>query len=162
MIKTKRKDSRIKIPLPENLFRMRILLPVLILTGLGLSSCEDLLTDLDGGDPRDKLIDTWRVEETGGSKKSAMEVYWVEIFKHPNDSSRVMIFNFYNVDADAEAVLSGNSLSLPRQDLDGGFTISGSGQIQGSKANEIIWTYSVDDGSGVAENITEVYTRLTF
>jgi len=140
----------------------RILFLLLILTVIGLSSCEDLLSDLDGGDPRDKLIDTWKVEETIGSKKSASEVYWVEIFKHPSDSSKVVIFNFYNVDADAEAVLNGNTLSLPLQDLDGGFTLSGNGEIQGSKANEIIWTYVVDDGSGVYENITEVYTRLTF
>jgi len=141
---------------------MRIFLLIILLMGIGLTSCEDLLSDLDGGDPRDKLIDTWKVEETIGSKKSASEVYWVEIFKHPDDSTRVVIFNFYNVDADAEAVLSGNSLTLPLQDIDGGFTISAIGQIQGSKANEIIWTYSVDDGSGVAESVKEVYTRLTF
>ena len=140
----------------------RVFLLLLLLMGIGFSSCEDLLNDLDGGDPRDKLIDTWKVEETTGSKKSASEVYWVEISKHPNDSSKVVIFNFYNVDADAEAVLSGNTLSLPLQDLEGGFTISGKGEIQGSKANEIIWTYSVDDGSGMAENIKEVYSRLTF
>jgi len=140
----------------------RVFLLLLLLMGIGFSSCEDLLNDLDGGDPRDKLIDTWKVEETTGSIKSASEVYWVEISKHPNDSSKVVIFNFYNVDADAEAVLSGNTLSLPLQDLEGGFTISGKGEIQGSKANEIIWTYSVDDGSGMAENIKEVYSRLTF
>ncbi len=140
----------------------RVFLLVILLMGIGFTSCEDLLSDLDGGDPRDKLIDTWKVEETIGSKKSTMEVYYVDFFKHPDDSSKVVITNFYNVDAVAEAVLSGNSLSLPLQDLDGGFTLSGKGEIQGSKANEIIWTYSVDDGSGVAENIKEVYTRLTF
>ena len=140
----------------------RVFLLVLLLMGIGLSSCEDLLSDLDGGDPRDKLMDTWRVEETTRSKKSASEVYYVEIFKHPNDSSKVVIFNFYNVDADAEAVLSGNTLTLPLQDLEGGFTLSGKGEIQGSKANEIIWIYSVDDGSGMAEYIKEIYTRLTF
>ena len=129
----------------------------------GLASCEDLLTDPDSGNMRDRLMDTWRVSETTAARKSVMDdVYWVEISKHPSDSNRVVIYNFYNVDADAEAVVNGNSLTLPLQLLEGGYEVSGSGQIQGSKANEIIWSYTVDDGSGVAEAVNAVYTRLTF
>lgn len=141
--------------------RSRDCLPVLffLLAIAALSSCEDLLTD--SGDLRDKLVDTWKVDETAVPQKSALEVYWVEISKHPYDTSRVVIYNFYNVDADAEAILSGSTLNLPLQTLEGGYDVSGSGQIKGSKANEIIWTYTVDDGSGVAENISAVYTRLT-
>ncbi len=138
----------------------RALLPVLV-AGMILSSCEDLLTNVDG-DPRDKLVDTWKVDETPASYKSTMEVYWVEISKHPYDSNRVVIYNFYNVDADAEATLSGSTLSLPLQTLEGGYRVSGSGQIQGTKANEIIWTYTVDDGSGQEDRVTAVYSRLTF
>ena len=143
-------------------FLNRFLIVFFIVSGMGLSSCEDLLTDLEGGDPRDKLVDTWRVQDTANGKKSALEVYWAEISRHNTDSSRIVIHNFYNVSSDAEAVLSGSKLTLPLQELEGGFTVSGSGAIQGSKANEIIWNYSVDDGSGVAESISEVYTRLTF
>ena len=149
---------------PRPGFRIRIWIPCLfiLLAGAGLSSCEDLLTNLDSGITREKLIDTWKVDETPGSYKSALEVYWVEISEHPYDTSRVIIYNFYNVDADAEAVLSGSTLNLPVQTLEGGYTVSGSGEIQGSKANEIIWTYSVDDGSGVEDKVTAVYTRLSF
>ncbi|MCK4747730.1 MAG: hypothetical protein KAT15_11860, partial [Bacteroidales bacterium] len=112
---------------------------LLILTaGIILSSCEDLLGDQDSGDPRDKLVDTWKCDETPGTYKSALDVYWVEISKHLYDSTRIVIYNFYNVDAEAEAVLNGNALTLPLQMLEGGFQVSGSGQIQGSKANEII------------------------
>ncbi len=135
---------------------------ILLLSGIGLTSCEDLLTDPDSGDPRDKLMDTWKCDESPGNYKSAMEVYWVEIFKHPYDTTRVVISNFYNVDADAEAILKDNTLTLPLQTIDGGYKVSGSGQILGSKANEINWTYTVDDGSGEVYRASAVYTRLTF
>lgn len=145
-------------------FQSRRWIPLLLflLAGIGLTSCEDLLTDPDSGDPRDKLVDTWKVNETSGYYKSALEIYYVEISKHPYDTSRVVICNFYNVDAAAEAILQGNTLSLPLQILEGGYTVSGSGQIQGSKANEIIWTYTVDDGSGEENKVNAIYTRLTF
>ncbi len=139
----------------------RLLLAVL-LAGMSLTSCEDILNNMDGGDPRDKLVDTWKVDESLLPYKSAMEIYWVEISKHPYDSTRVIIYNFFNVDADAEAVVSGSNLSLPAQTLQGGFGVSGSGQVQGIKADEIVWTYTVDDGSGQPDQYTAVYSRLTF
>lgn len=143
--------------------RRRILVFLMMLAVGGFPSCEDLLTDLDSGDPRDKLVDTWKVDETSsGKRKSALEIYYVEISRHPFDSTRVVIYNFYNVHADAEAVLSGSTLNLPLQSLEGGYAVRGSGQIQGIKASEIIWTYRVDDGSGVEENLTAVYTRPSF
>lgn len=43
--------------------------------------------------------------------------------------------------------------------LSGGFTISGSGKIQ-TDWNSIHWNYIVDDGSGIPESYTAVYTRL--
>jgi hypothetical protein len=135
---------------------------VLLFALAGITACEDLLTD-QPGDPRDKLVDTWKVEETPGAvKKSELEVYWVEISKDPNDSTRIMIDNFYNVQAVAGAILNGNTLTLPAQTLEGGYDVTGTGQLQGTRPNEIIWTYRVDDGSGLAQNITAVYTRLTF
>ena len=140
----------------------RILFYILILTGTGMTSCEDALPGIEGGDPRDRLVDTWKVEDTAGGKKSGMGVYYVDISKHFNDSSRIVIHNFYDVSSEAEAILSGTKLTLPIQQLEGGFTISGKGEILGVKSNEIIWTYTVDDGSGTAESISELYTRLTF
>lgn len=143
--------------------RNHVKIVLLLAAVAGLSSCEDILTDLGADITREMLEDTWKVEETGGSYKSAEEVYYVEISLHPTDSGRILIYNFYNVDADAEAVLDGGmDLLLPRQTIEGGYTVSGSGQVQGNKANQIIWTYSVNDGSGVAESITAVYSRLTF
>lgn len=137
--------------------RLAILLP--LFAGLLLGSCEDLLRDSDGVDPRDRLVDTWKVDETPGKLKSEMEVYWVEISKHPYDTTKIVIYNFFNVDANAEARLSGSTLTLPQQELEGGYSVRGQGQVQGNKSNEIIWTYTVDDGSGIEEGYTAVYTR---
>ena len=140
-----------------------IAVPVILIAGIALSSCGDLLSDLDTVISRHQLIGTWKVTENAGPAKSAMgDVYWVDISEHPFDSSKLVIYNFYNVGADAEAVLDGNILSLPLQTLDGGYSVSGYGEIQGSKANEIIWTYTADDGSGEVEKATAVYTRLSF
>lgn len=121
-------------------------------------SCDDLLTI--PGDPRSKLIDAWTVEESESVQKSALEVYRVEIREHPTDSSRILIFNFYNLDesVSAEAILSGRRLTLQGQILPGGFTISGTGNIQ-PDWNSILWFYDVDDGSGIPESYTAVYTR---
>ena len=122
-------------------------------------SCEDLMSILS--DPRGKLIDTWNVNETSPGIKSDDEVYRVVIAEHPTDSSRILISNFYNVGENtmAEAILADMSLNLPVQTLPGGFTVSGSGDIQ-TDWNSINWSYSVDDGSGIPETFTAVYTRL--
>ncbi len=129
---------------------------------IGFSSCEDMLGDLGSDITREMLVDTWKVEETHSTYKSKEEVYWVEISLHPTDTSKIIINNFYNIDADAEAILNSRTLALPQQTIDGGYAVSGSGQIQGNKGNEIIWNYSADDGSEIPDKINAVYTRLTF
>ena len=124
-------------------------------------ACEDLLDSMDTGDQRNRLVDAWKCDENINIYKSSLEVYWVEITKHPTDTSRILISNFYNLDENvhAEAILSGKILTLPLQTLTGGFAVTGSGEIE-SDWNKITWSYSVDDGSGVATPSAAVYTRL--
>ena len=75
------------------------LMPVVTgLLVLALGSCEDLLPG-QGDDPRDLLVDAWRVTENPAPGKSADEVYWVEITRHPLDTARIVISNFYNIGA---------------------------------------------------------------
>ena len=122
-------------------------------------SCEDLIGPDTGGD-RDMLVDTWKVTEESSPLKSGRGAYWVEIEKHPDNPNMVLIYFFHGLGDDvyAEASLSGSTLTLDSQVLQGGWTIQGSGEIQKSW-NEINWTYTADDGSGVLEQVTEVYTR---
>ena len=133
---------------------------MLLLLGFMAYSCEDLLGP-DTGDDRDKLVDTWKVAEESSPLKSGQGAYWVEIEKHPDNQNMVRIYFFHGLGDDvyAEASLGGSTLTLGSQVLQGGWTIQGSGEIQKSW-NEIHWTYTADDGSGVIDQVTAVYTRI--
>lgn len=148
--------DRLKKHCVRNIAGKALVLAVLILLFI---SCEDLLNAL--GDSRSRLLDYWIVDESLPAYKSGEEIYHVEISEHPTDSTRILISNFFNVGANAmaEAVLSGKTLSLSSQTISGGFTVTGSGTIH-SDWNSINWSYTVDDGSGVPETYTAVYTRL--
>lgn len=123
------------------------------------SSCEDLLGPETEGD-RDLLLDTWKVTEESSPLKSGWGVYWVEIEKHPDNHNMVRIYFFHGLGDDvyAEASLDGSTLTLATQVLQGGWTIQGSGEIM-KNWNEIQWTYTADDGSGILDKVTAVYTR---
>jgi hypothetical protein len=133
---------------------------VIILFALLAYSCEDLLGPATGSD-RDRLVDTWKVTETSSPMKSAQGAYWVEIEKHPDQPDMILIWYFHGLGDQvyAEAALSGKTLTLQSQTLEGGWIVGGSGEIQDSW-NEIIWNYTVDDGSGMLEKVEAVYTRL--
>ena len=140
-----------------NTSKKRILLPcaaILILT----ASCEDLLTDPGaGGDIVSSLEDTWKVEEN--SNEFGKHNYLVEIMRHESDSARIYVDNFYDVDASLEVVVTGRSLNIPEQRINGGFSVEGTGTVS-SNLQTISWQYSVDDGSGQPDQCTAVYTRF--
>jgi hypothetical protein len=131
---------------------------LIIVLMLFVSGCEDLPIFLDGGDPRERVSGLWLCDESEGYLKSALETYYVEIDPHPYDSAKVIISNFFNVGDDAEAGISGTSLTLANQTLTGGFTIHGSGVIS-KNYTQIDWIYYVNDGSGDSYKITAVYTK---
>jgi len=122
------------------------------------SGCEDFPIFPDSSDAREKVSGLWLCDESEGYLKSVEETYYVEIDPHPTDSVKVVISNFFNVDDDAEATISGNRLTLASQTLEGGFTISGSGVIS-KNYTQIDWEYFVDDGSGEDYKVTAVYTK---
>jgi hypothetical protein len=133
---------------------------ILVMLAFLAYSCENL-PGPDTGDDRDKLVDTWKVTEESSPLKSEQGAYWVEIEKHPDKQDMVLIYFFHGLGDDvyAEASLSGSTLTLGSQVLQGGWTIQGSGEIQ-KNWNEINWTYTADDGSGVIDQVTAVYTRI--
>ena len=133
---------------------------ILVVLAFLAYSCEDL-SGPDTGDDRDSLVDTWKVTEESSPLKSEQGAYWVEIEKHPDKQDMVLIYFFHGLGDDvyAEASLSGSTLTLGSQVLQGGWTIQGSGEIQ-NRWNEINWTYTADDGSGVIYQVTAVYTRI--
>jgi hypothetical protein len=140
-----------------NMMRFTGLLVVLAILAY---SCEDLLGP-DTGDDRDKLVDTWKVIEESRPLKSDQGAYWVEIEKDPDRQNMVRIYFFHGLGDDvyAEASLSGTTLTLGSQVLQGGWTVEGSGEILKSW-DEIHWSYTADDGSGLTDLVTAVYTRI--
>jgi hypothetical protein len=133
-------------------------LSLLIFLMLFVSGCEDFPIFTEGGDAREKVSGLWLCDESEGYLKSALETYYVEIDPHPSDSTKVIISNFFNVGDDAEARISGTSLTLASQTLEGGFTVHGSGVIS-KNYTQIDWVYYVNDGSGENYKITAVYTK---
>ncbi len=133
---------------------VNIMLGVLLV----MNSC-DVADDLLGGNPAvAKLEGEWTCDETSEIFKSTSSVYAVTISADPDNDNGIIIDNFYGINAAVYATISGMSLNIESQTAEGGYTISGSGIIA-SNYQEINWTYIVDDGSGVVDHVTAVYTK---
>lgn len=116
-------------------------------------SCEELTESLN---PRDNIIDTWKCLETDASRGT--DSFLVEIEEDAANASGIEIYNFNHLGDNfvVEATVSGYSISIPSQEVDG-FTIRGNGTID-TGYDEITLSYSVDDGGG-RENYTAVLTK---
>jgi hypothetical protein len=136
---------------------------LLILLGfLVIYSCE-LINDVpDDADPRARIEGQWQCDESSQLYKSTEDIYWVYIDPDPNDSTRVIISNFYNLgdDIDVYAKINNSNLSISNQTTKDGYKVlSGSGSIS-SNYKQINWTYRIDDGSGEIDNVTATYTKV--
>jgi hypothetical protein len=139
----------------RRLFRLLSgLLSLIILAG----SCE-IAEDLVGGNATvAKLEGEWTCDEDSEIYKSTTSVYSVAISPDPDNDNGVIIDNFYGISAAVYASVSGMSLIVSNQTVSGGYEISGSGIIS-SGYDVINWNYTVDDGSGVIDHVTAVYTK---
>ena len=105
-----------------------------------------------------KLEGEWTCDETSEIYKSTAEVYAVTISADADNPSGVIIDNFYGLNVAVKANISGMTLTIPNQNAEGGFTVSGSGSIS-SNYEKINLNYTVDDGSDVIDHVTAVYTK---
>ena len=140
---------------------MRYLL--LLFAGISLSmvSCQpdDTSPDTPSESLRNKIIDYWSVDESSQIYKSIQSKYTVQMLKD-NDSSKVLIDNFYNLGygKQAKAIINEDySVNIPSQNVDG-FLISGSGTIDHG-LKRIDFSYIADDQGGIVDTVTAVYTR---
>jgi hypothetical protein len=136
----------------------KLFLLVFIIPFLFTWSCETIDTLTGGAATVSKLEGSWAVEEQSEIYKSTAQNYEVTISADADDESGVIIDNFYGVSASVKATVSAMSISIPNQDAEGGFSVSGSGTIS-SNFEKINLTYNVDDGSGVIDHVTAVYTK---
>ncbi len=125
------------------------------------SSCEDPLAPGNSKDIVAQLEGAWQCEEDNSIFKSVMYPYQVYITPSDNDSTEVLISNFYHLGDNVEAIASvnGNSITLSRQSMQGGYVVRGSGTIS-SNLKEIAWKYYIDDGSGEEDEVNATYTFL--
>jgi hypothetical protein len=136
------------------------LLSALFVLILIMNSCEVAEEILGGNVTIEKLEGSWMCDEDNGKRKSVMEMYEVEISADPNNENGILIYNIYGLGEGiyAEAGVSGKTISI-NDDVTGGFHISATGNVTSDYEN-INWSFSVDDGSGVPENFTAVYTKI--
>ncbi len=142
----------------------RLWLAAVVFLLLFFYSCEEARNDPDLAA---SLEGEWKVEEMSSQYKSRLqeEVYYVEISMSPEDSTILYISNFYNVNPDAQVVanLEGTRLNLMADQqitrFQSTYTVKGGTGEIATDYQSISWEYQVDDGSGMVDDVTAIYTR---
>lgn len=121
-------------------------------------SCEDA-DDLFGNEQIAELEGEWSVDENSEIfDKSTMSTYTVSISADPDNTNGIIIDNFYNVGISVRANVSGNSLTIPNQNAEDGYSVHGSGTISLNRS-QISLDYIVNDGSSQDDHCTAIYTK---
>ncbi|MCF8335131.1 MAG: hypothetical protein K9H65_00885 [Bacteroidales bacterium] len=142
----------------KNCWRVGFLLFVVVIVGSVSVSCEgertpaELIEALEGD---------WKVEEN--SSRYPESTYYVTISISGQDSSRIYISNFYELEGEVAANVEGQNINLIEdQDIIMNITtytiLSGRGRIT-DDYRQIDWSYQVDDGSGEIDEVEAVYTK---
>ena len=113
----------------------------LVWTAVLVSGCSS-----DDGDPRNRFMGRYEVEEHSQVTYAQRPVYEVNIRRDRGTEDFVIISNFYDMDLDARASVEGQNLVIPIQ-LHSFYEIEGEGVLSG---NVITLHYTVssvlDDG----------------
>jgi hypothetical protein len=136
----------------------RLILLAFIIPLLFTNSCETIDTLTGAAATVAKLEGEWTCDEQSEIFKATAEVYTVTLSADADNNAGVIIDNFYGLNASAKANVTGMSLIIPNQNVEGGFSVSGSGTIS-SNFEKINLSYTVDDGSGTVDHVTAVYTK---
>jgi hypothetical protein len=136
----------------------RLFLLVLVIPLLFTYSCQTIDTLTGSAATVSKIEGEWTCDEQSEIFKATAEVYTVTLSADAGTTSGVIIDNFYGLNAPAKANVTAMSLIIPNQNVEGGFSVSGSGTIS-SDFKKINLTYTVDDGSGTIDHVTAVYTK---
>ena len=129
---------------------------ILGILSLTLSPACDLGTDdpVDPGDPRDKFLGGWKVNESCNRGN-----YIVTIKPDDSNSSQVLLENFANAGPDSDdavGLVVSNSIIVSSQTIGEGWTVSGNGEYK--QDGTISWNYSLVIGA-FQEDCTAVYSK---
>ena len=143
-------------------YRIRAGLIVAGVMFLLVNSCE-ITDDILGNVTVSKLSGEWICDENSEyfDKKSTASAYSVYISADVDNVNGVLIDGFYQLgDIGVKANVSGLTITIPEQVVEGGYTIlSGTGAISGNY-KEIEWSYDVNIGGDAIDNVTATYTKL--
>jgi len=122
-----------------------------------LVSCEPdngLDDDDPNGSSRDKIINTWNVQEN--SKLYNNSNYQVNILKRAGNETQVEIENFYQLGFNLKTIATVNGLNIviPQQTISGQL-IQGSGTIN-FNFSRININFTANDGSGDIDTVSVV------
>lgn len=106
-------------------------------------------------DDRDKYVGRWLCNET--SKVSGNTSYTINITKSSSSGSEILIDHFYDLQAQARAGVSGNSISIPYQQLGSIGFASGSGNLS-STGTSLSMSYTTNV-AGNKDTCTAVCTK---
>jgi hypothetical protein len=130
------------------------LLPVLLLVMLFPACLPEDDDPVNPGDPRDKFLGTWKVNETCSRMN-----YTVQITPDPSNSSQVLISNFGNPGPGydpAVAIVTSGTITVTSQTIGEGWTVSGTGSYLTN--GTIDWDYTLVIGPSVMD-CTALYTK---
>ncbi|MBN1950429.1 MAG: hypothetical protein JW801_04450 [Bacteroidales bacterium] len=130
---------------------------LLLVGALFLLAAECEFTDNTGLSVAQRLEGKWHVEDT--ELKNADDWYDTDIYISELDSNSLVIENFHNLGGSMVANIAGMTLDVPNQEVANGYTIEGSATIS-FDYNQLVWTYRLDDGSGIWTNWSATYTKI--
>ncbi len=142
---------------------LKALKTIILVTAIFLLTVSCEVDDLIGNGVIAEIEGEWDVDEESeifgkSAKKSTLGTYVVYISADPDNSNGIIIDNFYNVGISVKANVGGNSITIPNQNAEDGYSVYGSGTISGNR-NTINLSYTVNDGSTQDDHCTAVYTR---
>ncbi len=135
-----------------------IFISILVLTLISGCEIDDILND--PGDTRDKIEYTYQAEDKQ-IQRSALSIYYVDIVKHYEDSTKVLLYNFHLLGEDiyVAGTYKNNKILLNDATTQDGYTINGTG-IVSSNYKVIEWEYSVNYGDGTSDYFQATFTRV--
>ena len=122
-----------------------------LLSSLFFFSCQQDLGDLNRASAVENILGKWHVIRDEGD---IQQEYQVEITENTEVENGIVLHNFYNNGADANATVKDMEITLPSQQL-GNFTIQATGIIS-QDFQRIDWNITVD-----GEHVTATFTPGT-
>ncbi len=111
----------------------------------------------DDADDRSKFVGRYEVQEQSLETYTQRDDYEVRIRKDAATENLVLISNFYNLDIEVDASITGNTVNVMRQ-THNIYTYEGSGTLTGSV---IVMDYTVSSAQGDGELIDRLRAEMT-